>query len=174
MHYLRISILVDSAEDLDTIREALTNDLDNSLDGVCKVVNITHDRDLANAFVQAQSSRTEPQVLTKEESSLSFDVAAVLEHYKLTLPKTWLKKGAPPIKVPQNQVYGEIMGLPTLRGRIVLTNGVMAFMIREDGKWHYVHWNNFIPDRHDMITDLPQPTRRTSIDSKVEMCFAGF
>jgi hypothetical protein len=174
MHYLRISLLVDSDEDLTIIREALTNDLDLSLDGSCKVVNITHDRELANAFVRERSSRTEPEVLTKQESSLSFDVAAVLEHYKLTMPKSWLRKGAPPPKVPQNQVYGEIQGLPSLRGRIVLTNGIMAFMVREDGKWNYVHWNHFIPDRHDMIADLPQPTLRTRVDSKTEMCFAGF
>lgn len=175
MHYLRISILVDSPLDLDTIREALTTDLELSLDEACKVVNITHDRDLAAAFVQERSSRTEPEVLTKQESSLSYDVAAVLAQYHLTLPKTWLKHGAPPPKVPQNQIYGEIQGIPSLRGRIVLTNGIMAFMVREDGKWNYVHWNHFIPDNVEMIdSDLPQPVKRTSVDAKVESCFADF
>lgn len=175
MHYLRISLLVDSSLDLDTIREALTNDLECSLDESCKVVNITHDRELAAAFVQERSSRIEHEVLTKTEPSLSFDVAAVLAHYKLTLPKTWLKHGAPPPKVPQNQIYGEIHGIPSLRGRIVLTNGIMAFLIREDGRWNYVHWNHFIPDNAEMIdSDLPQPVKRTSVDAKVESCFADF
>ena len=175
MHYLRISILVDSDEPLDAIREALSADLDNSLDGNCKVVNITHDRDLAAAFVQERSSRTEHQVLTKTEPSLSFDVATVLAHYSLTLPKSWLKHGAPPPKVPQNQIYGEIQGIPGLRGRIVLTNGIMAFLIREDGRWSYVHWNHFIPDDREMVdSDLPQPMKRTSVDSKVELDFMQF
>ena len=175
MHYLRISILVDSDEPLDAIREALSADLDNSLDGNCKVVNITHDRDLASAFVQERGSRTDHQVLTKIEPSLSFDVATVLAHYHLTMPKSWLKHGAPPAKVPQNQIYGEIQGIPSLRGRIVLTNGIMAFLIREDGKWHYVHWNHFIPDNMEMVdADIPQPMKRTSVDSKLELDFMNF
>ena len=175
MHYLRISILVDSPLDLAEIREALTSDLECSLDEACKVVNITHDRDLAAAFVQERSSRTEHQVLTKTEPSLSFDVATVLAHYHLTMPKSWLKHGAPPAKVPQNQIYGEIQGIPSLRGRIVLTNGIMAFLIREDGRWNYVHWNHFIPDNIEMVdADLPIPTKRAVVDTKTEICFADF
>ncbi len=175
MHYLRISILVNSDEQLDTIREALSSDLELSLDGACKVVNITHDRDLAAAFVQERSSRIEHQVLTKSESSLSYDVATVLAHYSLTLPKSWLKHGAPPPKVPQNQIYGEIQGIPSLRGRIVLTNGIMAFLIREDGRWNYVHWNHFIPDDMDQIdSDIPQPMQKTRVDSKTELDFMNF
>lgn len=175
MHYLRISILVDSNDPLDTIREALSSDLELSLDGACKVVNITHDRDLAAAFVQERGSRTDHQVLTKTEPSLSFDVATVLAHHNLTMPKSWLKHGAPPAKVPQNQIYGEISGIPSLRGRIVLTNGIMAFMVREDGGWAYVHWNHFIPDAPDQIdNDIPQPMRKARVDTKLEDCFAEF
>lgn len=175
MHYLRISLVVNDPSDLDTIREALTNDLECSLDGACKVVNITHDRELAAAFVQERGSRTDHQVLTKTEPSLSFDVATVLAHHNLTMPKSWLKHGAPPPKVPQNQIYGEISGIPSLRGRVVLTNGIMAFMVREDGKWHYVHWNHFIPDNVEMVdADLPQPMKKTSVDNKTEICFADF
>lgn len=175
MQYLRISLLVDSNEPIDTIREALTSDLECSLDNACKVVNITHDRDLATAFVQERGSRTDHQVLTKQESSLSFDVATVLAHYHLTLPKSWQKKGAPPAKVPQHQLSGEIQGIPSLRGRIVLTNGIMAFMVREDGRWNYVHWNHFIPDDPDLIdSTLPKPIQRTHVNSKIEECFAEF
>lgn len=175
MHYLRISIIVNDPSDLDTIREALTNDLECSLDGACKVVNITHDRELAAAFVQERGSRIDHQVLTKTEHSLSFDVATVLAHYNLTMPKSWLKHGAPPPKVPQNQIYGEIQGIPSLRGRIVLTNGIMAFMVREDGKWNYVHWNHFVPDDVELIDqDLPQPVRKTTVSSKLELDFMNF
>ena len=175
MHYLRISILVDSPLDLEEVREALTNDLECSLDAACMVVNITHDRDLASAFVQERGSRTDHQVLTKTEPSLSCDVATVLAHYHLTMPKSWLKHGAPPAKVPQNQIYGEIQGIPGLRGRIVLTNGIMAFLIREDGRWSYVHWNHFLPDDREMVdADLPQPMKRTSVASKVELDFMQF
>lgn len=175
MHYLRISIIVNDPSDLDTIREALTNDLECSLDGACKVVNITHDRELAAAFVQERGSRIDHQVLTKTEPSLSFDVATVLAHYNLTMPKSWLKHGAPPPKVPQNQIYGEIQGIPSLRGRIVLTNGIMAFIVREDGKWNYVHWNHFVPDDVELIDqDLPQPVRKTTVSSKLELDFMNF
>lgn len=175
MHYLRISLVVNDPSDLDTIREALTNDLECSLDGACKVVNITHDRDLAAAFVQERGSRIDHQVLTKTEPSLSFDVATVLAHYNLTMPKSWLKQGAPPAKVPQNQIYGEIHGIPSLRGRIVLTNGIMAFLVREDGHWRYVHWSTFVPDQPELIdTDIPQPMRKARVDTKLEDCFAEF
>ncbi len=89
MHHLRISLCVDTTLDLDAVRQALTTDLEYSLDGVCKVVNITHDRELAKAFTLEQSSRTEPEVLTKPSSPLmSADIAAVLGYYRLTLPKS--------------------------------------------------------------------------------------
>lgn len=172
MHYLRISLLVDSPEDLDLVCDALTNDLDCSLDGVCKVVNITHDRELAKAFVQEHSS-DELKVLTPVVPSLPRDVAGVLEQYSFTLPKQ--KKGAPDWKVPKNALWGEIQGLHTLRGKIVLTNGIMAFLVREDSKWYSVHWNHFIADDSSMLPeDLPQPYRESREDKKTEMCFAEF
>lgn len=175
MHYLRISILVDTVLDLDAVRDAITADLDNSLDGVCKVVNITHDRDLAKAFTLEQSSRTEHQVLTRSsEPLLSNDVAAVLGYYKLTLPKSWMKKGAPPVRVPPTPLWGAIEGLPTMRGKIVLTNGIMAFMVREDGKWDHVNWDHFIPDSPDLIpSDLPI-VKKVKKDTKIEEFFAEF
>jgi hypothetical protein len=172
MHYLRISLIVDSEEDLEIVREALTTDLELSLDESCKVVNITHDRDLAKAFVVERSAGMH-EVLTPVVSSLPVDVAAVLQQYSFTLPKA--KKGEPDWRVPKNQLWGQIQGLHTLRGRIVLTNGIMAFLVREDGMWYSVHWNHFIADDLDALPDdLPRPYKESKEDKKTELLFAGF
>jgi hypothetical protein len=172
MHYLRISLVVDSEEDIDVVREALSSDLECSLDGVCKVVNITHDRELANAFVQAQCAGMH-EVLTPQVPSLSCDVATVLGHYSFTLPKQ--KKGEPDWRVPKKKLFGEIQGLHTLRGEIVLTNGIIAFLVREDGCWYNVHWNHFIADDLDALPDdLPRPFKESKEDKKTELLFAGF
>jgi hypothetical protein len=151
MHYLRISVVVDSQESLESVKEALTADLEFSLDGAAKVVNISHDRELASVFVQARSTRTVPEVLTPGVIPFSPEVSAVLEHYHLTLPKP--RKGSPPWRVPKKALYGEIQGLPGLRGQIILTNGIKAFLVRGDGTWVDVHWNWFIPDK---LEDLPE------------------
>ena len=175
MHYLRISLVVDSLEDLDTVREALTADLDCSLDGSCKVVNITHDRELASAFTKAQSNGHH-EVLCHETATppLAPDIAAVLSFYNFTLPKSWTKKGAPPVRVPKKDCIGEIEGLYTLRGKIVLTNGIMAFLVREDGKWDEVHWAHFIPDDLEACEDLPPREAKERVNRKLEVVFGEF
>ncbi len=175
MHHLRISLLVDTTLDLDAVRQSLTTDLEYSLDGVCKVVNITHDKELAKAFT-LENSEQKYEVLgrIKYEAPLSHDVSAVLSALNITLPKSWLKKGAPPVRVPPETLVGEIEGLPTMRGQIVLTNGIMAFMVREDGKWDHVHWDHFVPDDRDKVpSDLPI-NKKIRVDSKLESTFAEF
>lgn len=172
MHYLRISLIVDSNEPLDLVREALTNDLDNSIDGVCKVVNISHDRELASVFVSEQSAGMH-EVLTPQVPSLSCDVAAVLGRFAFTLPKS--KKGEPDWRVPKKKLFGEIQGLHTLRGEVVLTNGIMAFLVMGEKKWASVHWNHFIADDLDALPDdLPQPFRMSKADKRIEADFAEF
>lgn len=172
MHYLRISVVVDSDESIDEIREGITSDLEMSLDGVCRVVNITHDRELAAAFVLERSSTAEHQVLTPQVPSLPSDVATVLERYSFTLPK--MRKGAPPWKVPSRALYGEIQGLHTLRGQIVLTNGIKAFLVMGNGAWADVHWNWFLADDLDALPDdLPKPCPKTKWE-KTDELFAEF
>lgn len=172
MHYLRISLLVESDTPIEEVREALSADLECSLDGVCKVVNISHDKELASVFVQAQSAGTAHQVLTPQVSSLPCDVAAVLEHFNFTLPKA--RKGEPEWRVPKKKLFGEIQGLHTLRGEVVLTNGIMAFLVRGDGAWYNVHWNHFIADDLDALPDdLPVPQPKTKYQ-RTEELFAEF
>ncbi len=85
-----------------------------------------------------------------------------------------MKKGAPPVRVPPEILVGEIEGLPTMRGQIVLTNGIMAFMVREDGKWDHVHWDHFVPDDRDKVpSDLPI-NKKVRVDTKLESTFAEF
>ena len=173
MHYLRISLVVESDEPLEVVREALECDLDNSLDGVCKVVNISHDRDLASVFVTERSSRNEHQVLTPVVPSLSTDVAAVLSRYSFTLPKQ--KKGQPDWRVPKKALYGEVNGLPGLRGEVVLTDGIKAFLVRGDGSWCDIHWNWFVPDDLEAIPEgVSVPFRDGREDKKTEQTFAEF
>lgn len=175
MHHLRISLTVDSEEDLDRVRELLTDDLELSLDGACKVVNITHDRELASTFTKAQRNGCH-EVLCHEvpPPPLAPDIAAVLSCYGFTLPKSWLKKGAPPIRVPQKDCVGEIQGLHNLRGKVVLTNGIMAFLVRLDGRWSEVHWNHFVPDDLEACEDLPPREVKERVNRKLEAVFGEF
>ena len=45
-----------------------------------------------------------------------------------------------------NSGLGEVNGLPQLRGRIVMTNGVLALLEDDAGSAHLVHYNWFIED----------------------------
>lgn len=178
MHYLKIHLLVDSPLSLDEVKEALSADLSLSLDSACHVVNILHDRELAAAFVQEQSARTAPEVLTPLVPSLAEDVAAVLERFNLTLPR--LKKGEPEWRCPKGQCYGEIRGLHTLRGELVVTNGILGILIVgyshnfKCSRWAQIHYDNFIPDDLSTLpSDLPPPSRKVRQVKEVE-AFADF
>jgi hypothetical protein len=100
----------------------------------------------------------------KEDAALPHDVAAVCEAYKITLPAT--KKGAPPWRVPSEPCYGHVHALDSLNGKLVLTNGIKAFVIREDGKWCDVHYDWFIAD--DPRT-LPEEYRVRKTREKKEL-----
>ena len=174
--FLNIALALESDEPLEELQARLHQDIEYALEEwKCKVFSVTWDRDQALAFVEAQSPRNGHEVLTPQPLPfLAEDVTAVLRQYNLTLPKTWVKKGAPVAKVPKNKVFGEVYGLPNLRGEVVLTNGIMAFLVRQDGAWYHVHWNNIVPDDLDAIDEsLPKPCRPFR-DRSIEETFAEF
>jgi hypothetical protein len=48
-----------------------------------------------------------------------------------------------------DQRQGQIHGLPRFRGRIVMTNGVLAILVGEDETITWVHYDWFVPDPRD-------------------------
>jgi len=174
--FLNLSIAVESDAELDTLYVDLKDRMEYLLEDIkLQVFHITWDREQALRFVRGRSHTIE--VLTKARGScppLASSVATVLAQYNFTLPKQ--KKGAPEWKVPKGPCFGEIEGLPGLRGKVVLTNGIKAFLVRQDGAWADVHWDWFKPDHEEDIPDgVEKPKGRNhKVDHKVERCFAGF
>jgi hypothetical protein len=68
-------------------------------------------------------------------------VPLLCKQYNLTLKKS--KWGWRSVK---GKPVGEIVGLPTLRGELVITDGVIGLMILSNNRWAEVHLNSFIPD----------------------------
>lgn len=96
----------------------------------------------------------------------------MLARFNLTLPKE--RKGSPPWRLPRGECRGQIEGIPTLRGSLVLTNGIIGFLILDDQltngckKWASVHYDWFVPDR-DSEAALPEglPAPRGRYKNKV-------
>lgn len=155
--FLNISLALESEDPLDLLQENLHQDLEFALaEYGCKVFSVTWDREQALRFLQAQQNKVVQ--LDYAPAPISEDVTFVLSKYNLTIPKP--KRGEPPWKVPQKHLFGQVHGLDTLKGEIVLTNGIMAFLVRSDGAWYDVHWNHFVADDlDDLPDDLPRPQR---------------
>lgn len=155
--FLNISICVESEAPLDELIADIRRDCEYMWeDKHVVVLNCMWDRSQALNFVRGQTgpaellpSRGEVSANGADHNRLPADVTAVLERYALTLPKSSLKKGAPEWRVPKRSCYGEVNGLPNLRGKLILTNGIIAYIVREDGKWADVHFDWFIPDEED-------------------------
>jgi hypothetical protein len=68
----------------------------------------------------------------------------VAKQFHLTLPKpreSWrLVKEAP---------TGEIVGIPTFRGKAVITNGILVGIVRETGSLVFGHLDFFVKDRKE-------------------------
>lgn len=79
------------------------------------------------------------------------DMAA---RYRVTLPK-WRKDAAPWRVIPdEDQHQGEVNGLPGLRGKCICTNGILAILVREDGRWTDIHIASFKGDLSEEIRAL--------------------
>lgn len=127
----------------------------------CAVFSVTYDREQALAAMRAGAANSITPV-KEPRPEHSDDVVEVMKAYNLTLPKA--KRGEPPFRCVN--VIGEVCGLPTLRGKVVLTNGITAFLIIGVGSTHHwapVHWDTFIPDDLNSLPDdlpIPQPKER--------------
>lgn len=103
--------------------------------------------------LEVEKGRTRPTTGSwiLEDAAIPQEVTAVCEAYKLTLPP--LKRGSPPWRVPSKPCYGKIHALDNINGKLVLTNGIKAFVIREDGRWYDVHLDWFIADDVDALPE---------------------
>jgi hypothetical protein len=167
--FLNISLALESTEPLDQLCSDLHERLEYLLEeDKCKVFSVSWDRDQALAFLQAQNGV--PHInLSPEPAPLASDVAAVLARFNLTLPKQ--KKGAPPWRTPKKKCIGNVQGLPNLRGELVLTNGIQAYIVQDVEqatvklgrcKWAEVHYDWFLPDDLSAMPDIePRKVKET-------------
>lgn len=158
---LSVSFEADVSMPIDEVIETFKD----SLEGSFALQNLivawaTWDRQAALSFVRALDV-TEPE---KDGSSTpTSDVARVLEQYNLTLPKAHKNDGL--WRVPKGHAYGEVAGLPGFRGKVILTNGVIAILVQDDHKtsknrchWMQIHWDWFIPDKDFILPEgIKQP-----------------
>lgn len=169
--FLNISLSLESDLPLDQLYNDLSDRLEYLLsEDNAKVFSITWDRAQAIAFVQAQTVQT-----VEENCPLAPTVAAVLARFSFALPKE--KKGAPRWRVPKGECWGEVEGLPSLRGKVVLTNGIIAFLVRQDGHWTNIHWDWFLVDKEETLpegVENPKGRGLAKKDSKLEAAFADF
>ena len=179
--FLNVSLAVESDEPLDILQAGLHTDIEYALEEYqCKVFSVTPDREQALRYLQARKCDNITVLTPQVASPLPQGVAAVLAEYNWTLPKQ--KKGEPEYRAVS--VVGEVHGLPTLRGKVVLTNGIMAYLVigvtnnNSMSHWCTVHWDSFVPDD---LSDLPEDLAAPELDKvvkkrdkKMEESFAGF
>lgn len=181
--FLTIHLALQSDEPLEQIQSQVHEDLEFFYaDRDCKVFSVTWDREQARKYVEELSKGHVPEVVKPEPAKvalLTTDAATVLGQHNLTLSRKWFQKGCL-IRVPKKPLYGEQAGNHTLRGRILVTNGVLALMLVGGDaapvfRWAEVLWNNFVPDNlDDLDEDLPKPQRKEPVRTKKEMhCFEG-
>lgn len=152
--FLNIVIAIDSNSSTTATQEMVRSDIEYFYaDRAVNVFEVSHDNAKALDYLRRLNLEVE-KIGIQEEAALSHDVTAVLEAYKLSLPP--LKRGAPAWKVPSEPCYGKINALDNINGKLVLTNGIKAFIVREDGRWYDVHLDWFVPDN---IETLPEEFR---------------
>ena len=168
--FLNISICIDSDDPLDALQAQVKEDIEYFYsDRDVAVFSVTWDRDQALAYLKDLEQPVEK--LGRPELLHSEDVVSVFTAMNLPLPK--LKPGAPEWRTPKKLLVGEVEGLSTMRGRVLATDGILALLVREDGKWDYVHWCHFIPDDLDDLGDLPKPEKKVRVVKEKEV-FVGF
>ena len=103
--------------------------------------NITWIRDMYPHL----KSHAKPAV---EEKVCRYDTVPLMcEKYKITLKKTkWRWQVLDP------QPTGEVSGIPDLRGRLILSNGILAILV-QGKKWMEVHLENFIADEEEQVAE---------------------
>ncbi len=178
---LSIAIVEDISRPIDEIISYVRNDIEFFYkDRQGKVFSCVLDREQALEFGRAQTNQVE--VLTPAVNAFSADVAAVLDLYGLTLPK--VKRGEPEWRVPKEPLWGHVQGLPSLQGRLVLTNGIKAFVIQDSERnisgsqmrWADVHFDFFVPNKPEEVESfLPNlPRKLAKKDTKMEESLMQF
>jgi GAF domain-containing protein len=160
--FLNISLAIESDLPLDELQQKIKADLEYCYEAEKGTVfSITWDREQALAYTRACAA-TSITPVKEPPCEHSLDVIEIMKRYNLTLPKA--KRGEPPFR--GCSVIGEVNGLPTLRGKVVLTNGIKAFLIvgvNDTHHWADIHWDSFIPDDLNSIPadiEIPQPKER--------------
>ena len=69
-------------------------------------------------------------------------------------------------RVVQAKPWGEVSGLHTLRGFLVVTNGILAVLVREDYHWSFVHLDHFVPDKSGEMDEVDEVRRKVKVKVK--------
>lgn len=120
-------------------------------------------------FVRSSNAPVLRPLPSPEVYSFAPDVSLVAERFNITLPK--VKKGGPEWRLPLGPCWGQVSGLPGIRGKVILTNGVSAILIPEAAwnskkdeqvkQWVTIHYDWFIPDDPmDLPAGMHQPKER--------------
>lgn len=118
--------------------------------------------------LQERRSELMRQVPSKAETQRAYkeqlvQLGAVLRRYDVPLHRSRLTMQAGwRALVPE--LYGSIEGLPTMQGKLICTNGVVAIMILDDPRkrWAEVHIKFFIPVDNQDLEQLKSVRRSRS------------
>lgn len=176
-HYIKLTMIVESDDTLEQLQETLPMDiecalLDELTNRTCKVLLVQHDKDLAAHSVR--DTRPEFEVLNPRPSRcVSQDVVTVCELYHIQLPKQ--RPTSPEWRVPKETCRGYVNGIPGLRGKLVLTNGIKAFIVKEheSNRWCDIHHDFFIADDIETVPEEYRYRKVKKEDKPIES-LSGF
>ena len=181
---LSIALKWDGQENIDEICSLVKADIEFLMeDKETVVVSCLPDHSQATAFAQARSTSTDLSSVEQVQTSISFlssggDVATVLARYFLTLPR--VKKGGPEWRAINESVNGYPRGLPSLYGKLVLTDGIHGIVIHnverdlqpgERHRWSQIMVKNFIPDewgKFDACFEIPTVKKDTALEAALD------
>lgn len=181
---LSIAIKWDGEESIDEICSLVKADIEFLMeDKETTVVSCSPDLGQATAFAQARSNSPDLSSAEQVQTSTSFlssggDVATVLARYSLTLPR--VKKGGPEWRGINECVNGYPRGLPSLYGKLVLTDGIHGIVIHnvetnlqpgQRHRWSQIMVKNFIPDewgRFDACFEVPTVKKDTALEAALD------
>lgn len=164
-HFLTLQLSISTDEPLTL---AVSEDLRYAIQtsevfptGSVEISSITPDSDSQAAYTRGLS--TPITLLNPSPITFTKDVSTLLERHSITVKQS--KRGEPEWRVI-NDCWGEPLGLPRLRGKLVLTNGIHAIVLvgyagEEKPRWVQIMFNNFIPDKTE---SLPLELRRVVVE----------
>ena len=87
----------------------------------------------------------------KNQPYPSVDAFRIAHGITLPRPHNW--------RFTETSAFGEVAGLPGLRGQMIATNGILLAIETDHGKVHFVHLENFIPDQEELPERESAPVR---------------